>query len=140
MINSQSKIVRSWYMLYFTYGFIPIIVGLDKYFDVLANWMIYLNESIPHFLNMHSISFMHIIGIVEIIIGIIVFIRPIIGGYFVTAWLLLICINLITMGTHQHAGHVEFMKHYDVVLRDLAMAVGSYVLVLLTKELQKNKN
>jgi hypothetical protein len=132
----RNNILLAWRLLYLTYGFIPIIVGLDKYFDFLADWSIYLNPHIPQFFNMTTTTFMHAIGIIEIIAGLLVFLRPIIGGYIITLWLVAIVINLISMGTHTHAGYVHVMTHYDVALRDIAMAIGSYVLVLLTRELK----
>ncbi|MBI2775195.1 hypothetical protein HYX58_04285 [Candidatus Dependentiae bacterium] len=135
--NKRSNIIRAWYLLYYTYGFLPIITGLDKYFDFLADWYIYLNLAIPRLLNITPEAFMHTIGVIEIIMGLVVFIRPRIGGYIIAAWLLIICINLISMGSHTHEGYDHIMRHYDVVVRDIVMAVGAYVLVLLSKELNK---
>ncbi len=133
--TKKSNSLRAWHLLYYTYGFLPIITGLDKYFDFLADWYIYLNPAIPQLLNLTPEIFMYIIGIIEIIIGLIVFIRPVIGGYLITAWLLIICINLISMGTHTHEGYAHVMRHYDIVVRDIVIAIGAYVLVLLSKEL-----
>lgn len=135
--NKKSNIVIAWYLLYYTYGLLPIITGLDKFFDFLADWYIYLNPAIPKLLNLTPEFFMYGIGIIEIIMGLIVFIRPVIGGYLITAWLLIICINLISMGTHTHEGYAHIMWHYDIVVRDIVMAIGAYVLVLLSKELNK---
>lgn len=138
LINSEkSNVIRAWYLLYYTYGLLPIITGIDKYFDFIADWYIYLNPAIPKFLNLTPEVFMYSIGIIEIIMGLVVFISPVIGGYLITAWLLIICINLISMGTHSHEEYAHMMRHYDIVVRDIVMAVGAYVLVLLSKELNK---
>lgn len=135
--NKRSNIVMAWYLLYYTYGFLPIITGLDKYFDLLSDWYIYLNLAIPEFLNLTPVTFMYSVGAIEIIMGLLVFIRPRIGGYIIAVWLLAICINLISMGSHMHEGYGYFMRHYDIVIRDIVIAVGAYVLVLLSKELNK---
>ncbi len=135
--NENPNVIRAWYLLYYTYGLLPIITGLDKYFDFLADWYIYLNPAIPKILNKTPESFMYSIGVTEIIMGLLVFIKPRIGGYIIVIWLLLICINLISMGTHTHEEYAHVMRHYDIVVRDIVMAVGAYVLVLLSKELNK---
>lgn len=135
--NKKSNSLIAWYLLYYTYGLLPIITGLDKFFDFLADWYIYLNPAIPKLLNLTPEFFMYSIGIIEIIMGLVVFIRPVIGGHLITAWLLIICINLISMGTHTHEGYAHIMWHYDIVVRDIVMAIGAYVLVLLSKELNK---
>ncbi|HZW60749.1 MAG TPA: hypothetical protein VFF04_00840 [Candidatus Babeliales bacterium] len=124
-------------MLYYTYGIIPIIAGFDKYCDFLVDWDIYLNESIPLCLGITQDTFMYTAGAIEILAGLLVFIRPQIGGYVVSAWLILISINIISMGSHHHEGCVHSVTHYDVAVRDIAMAVGAYVLVLLAKALQE---
>lgn len=134
-VSYEKNILRSWYLLYFTYGLLPIITGIDKYFDFLADWHIYLNPIIPQVFQISPETFMHVIGIVEIIMGIIIFLRPIVGGYIMTVWLLIISINLIAMGSHTHEGYAHIMTHYDIALRDIVMAIGAYVFVLLSKEL-----
>lgn len=131
--SQRFKILLSWYLLYYTYGLLPIITGLDKYFDFLADWHIYLNPIIPQVLQITPGTFMHVIGIIEIIMALIVFIIPKIGGWLITIWLLIISINLITMGSHTHQGYTHIMTHYDIALYDIVMAAGSYVLALLSK-------
>lgn len=135
MINKITNIEIAWLLLYYTYGFLPIIAGLDKYFHYLADWSIYLNDAIPHILGITPENFMIVIGLIEIIIGLLLFFKPRLGGYIVCTWLLAISINLITMGVHAHHGYI--MTHYDIALRDIALAIGSYVLALLSKELGK---
>lgn len=134
MIAKKSNLLLAWRFLYYTYGLVPIIAGLDKYFHYLADWTIYLNESIPPMLGTTTEHFMVVIGIIEIAVGILVFFKPRLGGYIVCIWLLAISINLITMGSHTHHGS-SYMTHYDVAFRDIALAIGAYVLVLLSKEI-----
>lgn len=137
MNTLRPNILISWRLLYYTYAFIPIIVGLDKYFDYLANWNIYLNPLIPQYLYITPETFMNFVGIIEIIVGFLVLLKPRLGGYIVFIWLIAISINLVTMGTHTHEHSACIMMHYDVALRDIAMAIGAYVFVLLSKELNR---
>ena len=60
------------------------------------------------------------VGVVEILAGVLVAVRPAIGGYVVAAWLLGIIVNLVTMG-----------EYYDVALRDFGLLVGALALARL---------
>lgn len=106
--------------LKFTFGIVPIVAGLDKFANLLTNWVDYLgnNKSIIPF---DPLTFMKIVGIIEIIAGIIVLVRPLAGAYIVMAWLICIALQLL-IGSH----------YYDVAVRDLVMAVGAYTLAQLT--------
>jgi hypothetical protein len=122
----HNNILLAWRLLYFTYGLFPIIVGLDKFFGFLAaDWSIYMNAYIPTFFNMTSATFMYAIGIIEILAGLLVFFRPLIGGYVTVIMLAIIIINLMSI------------PQYDTAARATAMAVGAYVFVLLSRKLQK---
>lgn len=134
---NKDKIVIAWRLLYITYGVMFIIAGLDKYFHYLVDWNIYLNHVIPMYLNLSPEKFMHIAGVIDIIIGLLVFIKPQIGGYVAALWLVIISIAVISMGTHSHEGYAHVMTHYDIALRDLVLAVGAYVLALLSQVLNK---
>lgn len=135
---NKDKILIAYRLLYITYGFMFIIAGLDKYFHYLVDWNIYLNHVIPMYLNLAPESFMYITGVIDITIGLLVFIKPHIGGYVAALWLFIISIAVISMGTHSHEGYAHIMTHYDVALRDLVLAVGAYVLALLSQVLNKS--
>lgn len=137
MNNNKSKILKAWRLLYFTFIFFPIIAGIDKYFNYLVDWSIYLNPIISAYLNLTTETFMYIFGIVEIFIGLLVLIRPKFGGYLIMALLIGISINLISMQSHYHEHYQHIMKHYDVALHDIALFICAYVFVLLSKELGK---
>jgi hypothetical protein len=64
---------------------------------------------------------MKIVGIIEILAGIIVLVRPLIGAYIVMVWLICIALQLII------GGHF-----FDVAVRDLVMAIGALTLARLT--------
>jgi hypothetical protein len=118
---NQYAIVRSvWMLMRVTYGIVPIVAGLDKFTDVLTNWDGYLNPSLANMLPMDTHSFMLIVGVIEIIAGLLVFIRPAFGGYLVMVWLVLIALTLLAWG------------HYlDVAVRDLVMAIGAFSMARL---------
>jgi uncharacterized membrane protein YphA (DoxX/SURF4 family) len=108
--------------LQLTFGIVPIVAGLDKFTNLLANWSDYLNNGIKGALPVDALVFMKIVGVIEIVAGIIVLLRPLIGAWIVMAWLICIALQLLAGG------------HYlDVAVRDLVMAIGAYTLVQLTK-------
>jgi len=108
-------------MLRLTFGIIPIVAGLDKFTNLLANWQNYLGSNISGMLPVNPPLFMKIVGVIEIVAGIIVLIRPLIGAYIVMIWLVLIALQLII------GGH-----YFDVAVRDLVMAIGAFTLAKLT--------
>lgn len=107
--------------LRYTYGLVPIVAGLDKFTNMLTNWPDYLG-SFANMIPFEPPVFMAIVGVIEIVAGIIVLARPVIGAYIVMAWLICIALQLI-MATH----------FYDVAVRDLVMALGAYTLAQLTR-------
>ncbi|MBZ0099212.1 MAG: hypothetical protein K8F30_09015 [Taibaiella sp.] len=104
-----------------TYGLVPIVAGLDKFTNLLTNWPDYLG-SFAGMIPFEPSTFMAIVGVIEIVAGIIVLLRPLIGAYIVMAWLVCIALQLI-IG----------MNFYDVAVRDLVMALGAYTLAQLTR-------
>jgi hypothetical protein len=96
----------------------PIITGTDKYFNKLADWSMYLSPLATKVLPVSAATFMHVIGVVEIIAGLIVLSRwTRIGSYIVMFWLLGIAVNLLTTG-----------MFYDLAMRDVEIAVGAFAL------------
>ena len=109
-------------ILKITYGLVPIVAGLDKFTNLLTDWKKYLPASFTGVLPVSPATFMMIVGIIEIVAGLLVLLRPLIGAYIVMAWLIAIALTLII------GGH-----YYDVAVRDLVMAVSAYVLAQLSK-------
>ena len=104
-----------------TFGIVPIVAGLDKFTNLLTHWSDYLGNN-KSMLPMDPETFMKIVGVIEIIAGIIVFVRTVTGAYIVMVWLICIALQLII------GGH-----YFDVAVRDLVMAIGAYTLAQLTK-------
>ena len=121
-IRSVFNILRA------TYGIIPIVAGLDKFTNLLTQWDKYLHPGLAAMLPFAPHIFMMIIGVIEIIAGIIVFAKPAVGGYIVMAWLTLIAITLLASG-----------NYLDVAVRDLAMAIGAFSLARISKVIVPGK-
>src|SRR5436190_5563388 len=110
--DSNQTIGSVFNALKITYGVVPIVAGIDKFTDILTHWENYLHPGIAKMLPFAPHTFMMIVGIIEIVAGIIVFLKPIIGGYLVSVWLTLIALTLLAGG-----------NYLDVAVRDIAMAV-----------------
>ena len=108
-------------VLRLTFGIVPIIAGLDKFTNLLANWPGYLGANVSGMLPVNAMVFMKIVGVIEIVAGITVLLRPLIGAYIVMVWLICIALQLII------GGHF-----FDVAVRDLVMAIGAFTLAKLT--------
>jgi uncharacterized membrane protein YphA (DoxX/SURF4 family) len=118
-ITELSKIQT---ILKLTFGLVPIVAGADKFTNLLTDWAQYLNPSLASILPFSPHVFMMIVGVIEIIAGILVLIKTNFGAYLVSAWLVLIALTLLASG-----------KFLDVAVRDLVMAIGAYSLAKLTQ-------
>ena len=98
----------------------PILFGLDKFFNVLVDWQQYLAPWIDDIVPGDAGQAMLAVGVIEIVAGVLVALRPAIGGYVVAAWLLGIIVNLVTMG-----------EYYDIALRDFGLLVAALALARL---------
>ena len=98
----------------------PIAFGVDKFFNVMVDWPIYLAPWINDIAPGSAQDFMYFVGATEILAGIIVGLKPRYGAYVVAAWLGGIVINLLT-----HSGY------YDIALRDFGLMLGALCLARL---------
>jgi hypothetical protein len=95
----------------------PIVAGLDKFANLLADWTKYLAPVIPKTLGVSPENFMRGAGVVEIVAGILVAAVPRYAAYVVAAWLAAIIMNLLILGAY-----------LDVALRDLGLMLGAIAL------------
>jgi hypothetical protein len=101
---------------------VPIVAGVDKFTNFLAQWEVYLNPLALSIVPVSASTFMHIVGVIEIIAGLLVFVRPRLGGFVVMGWLLAIAFQLLIWG-----------RFLDVAVRDIVIALsGPLVLARLT--------
>jgi uncharacterized membrane protein YphA (DoxX/SURF4 family) len=105
-------------------GFVvaPIVAGVDKFFHLLVNWDNYLAPVANSAIGGRGHTFMLVVGVIEIIAGIGVALRPRIFSYVVAAWLLGIIVNLLLIPPSNP------LPHYDVALRDLGLFLGALAL------------
>lgn len=105
---------------------IPLIMGLDKFFNVLTTWENYLAPWIANISPFSAHGTMIIIGIVEVIAAILMVLRPRYAAWVVSIWLLGIVVNLLT-----------YSGFYDVALRDFGLMVAAVALALLARTYTK---
>ena len=116
----------AWWALRIGLGLGPFLAGLDKFFNILTDWGMYLSPRIEHLLPVSGPVFMRVVGVVEMIVGLaILTLWTRIGAYVAAAWLLAIAGNLLTSG-----------NFYDLAVRDVEIAIGAYALARLTETRQ----
>lgn len=129
MSSNTNRLDSLQLVLRLTYGLVPVVAGLDKFFNLLTNWEQYISPSIAGILPFSTTTFMHIAGVIEIVAGIIVLSRfTHLGAYVVSAWLALIALSLIVSG-----------HYFDIAVRDLVMAIGAYTLGVLSDTVEDNQ-
>ncbi len=121
-ISLNQSIRPTFNLLKYTYGILPIVAGLDKFTNILTQWEKYIHPGLAEMLPFDQHTFMIIVGLIEILAGIIVLAKPAIGGYIVSAWLTLIALTLIACG-----------NYLDIAVRDLVMAIGAFSMARLAK-------
>ena len=104
----------------------PILFGLDKFTNLLADWTIYLAPVATSVVPLPAQTIMYAVGVVEIIAGILVAVRPRFGSLLVAAWLLGIIVNLLLIPPSNP------IPHYDVALRDFGLLLGALALARLS--------
>jgi uncharacterized membrane protein YphA (DoxX/SURF4 family) len=113
----NDKLADIYWPLRVLYGLVPLLAGLDKFTNILADWPRYVSPFAASLLPMNVESFMHVVGIVEVIVGLVVlFGWTRLGATIAAVWLVAIAVELITGG------------FLDIAVRDVAMAVGAYTL------------
>jgi hypothetical protein len=98
----------------------PVIFGLDKFFNVLTDWQHYLAPTVDRLVPGTGHQMMLAVGVVEIVAGVLVALRPQLGGYVVAAWLAGIIGNLLLVP-----------GFYDVALRDFGLLLAALALARL---------
>lgn len=119
----DDRLNNTWWTLRIALGVAPILAGLDKFLNLLTNWGAYLHPAIPQMANISAATFMQVVGVIEIVAGVVVlssFTR--LGAYIVMAWLIGISLSLIGQG-----------RYFDIAVRDLLLAVAAYSLARLTE-------
>jgi hypothetical protein len=106
--------------LWIAFTVAPILLGLDKFFDVLVNWKIYLAPELNDLIPGTAHEAMLAVGVIEVVAGMLVFLLPRIAPYVVAAWLGGIIVNLLLQG-----------DYYDIALRDFGLLLAALALARL---------
>ena len=123
--NERQLSRQAFLILRFAFTVAPILAGLDKFAHLLVNWDQYLAPLVNNVLRGHGHEFMLVVGVIEIVAGIIVAVRPRVGAYIVTLWLWGIIINLLLIPSY-----------FDIALRDFGLSLGAIALERLSREFE----
>jgi uncharacterized membrane protein YphA (DoxX/SURF4 family) len=119
----ENRLNSAWWALRVGLGAGPFLAGLDKFFNLLTNWEMYLSPVAERLLPVSATTFMHVVGVIEMVVGLMILTRwTRIGSYIAMLWLVLISLNLISTG-----------RYFDVAVRDLLLAIAAYTLARLTE-------
>lgn len=123
----EDALNSAWWALKIGLGVGPFLAGLDKFFNLLTNWQMYLSPAIERMLPVSGETFMHAIGVIEMIVGIAVLTRwTRLGAYVAMFWLTAIAINLVSTGLF-----------LDLAVRDVEIAIGAFTLARMTEARQR---
>lgn len=119
----ETRLEKPWWFLRLGFGIVPIVAGFDKFTNLLTDWTQYLSPALQHVVPLSARTTMHIVGVIEIVAGIVVLSRwTRIGAYVVSAWLLCIALQLLTTG-----------RYFDIAARDVLLSVGAFALARMTE-------
>ena len=117
------RLTTPWWALRAGIGATAFLAGLDKFFNLLADWPGYLSPIAAQLVPISANSFMHIVGVIEMAVGAAILAGLTrLGGYVAAAWLAGIALNLVTTG-----------QFFDIAVRDVAMAIAAFTLARLTE-------
>ena len=121
VLDARSATGQAYWLLRTVFVVAPIVFGADKFLELLtSNWEAYLapwvNDLVPGTAHQAMLA----VGVVEIVAGLLVAVRPDLGGYIVAAWLAGIIVNLVSTG-----------EYLDVALRDVGLLVAALALARL---------
>jgi len=121
--STSSPAYQAYRILHFGFTVAPILAGLDKFFHLLVNWDQYLPEVVTRISPIPPHTVMLAVGVIEIVAGIGVALKPRIFAYVVAAWLAVIIINLLLIP-----------GYFDVALRDFGLFLAALALARLSQQ------
>jgi hypothetical protein len=120
--NVHSPVYQAYQILHWGFVAAPVIAGLDKFLHLLTNWDRYLSPAFAHISPLGTHATMLVVGVIEMVAGLIVAMKPRVGAYVVAAWLVGIIVNLLLLGSY-----------FDVALRDFGLFLGAVALGRLSE-------
>src|SRR5687768_11819302 len=124
--DTRNPVFQAFWLLRIGFTVAPILFGLDKFTDWLVDWRIYLAPEINDLIPGNAHQAMLAVGVVEIVAGLVVAVRPKFGGYLVATWLGGIIVNLLLQA-----------DYYDVALRDFGLLLGALTLARLATAFER---
>ena len=122
-MKADRGLSSAWWALRIGLGLGPFLAGLDKFFNILTDWGMYLSPLTERWLPVSAHVFMRAVGVAEMALGLLILAgRTRVGGYLAMAWLLAIAVNLVTTG-----------MFFDLAVRDVEIAIAAYTLARLTE-------
>lgn len=119
----DQRLNSSWWALRIGLGLAPFLAGLDKFFNLLTNWTMYLNPLALRLIPVDPGTFLRAVGVIEMIVGLAILTRwTRLGSYVAAAWLVGVALNLVAMGAF-----------LDVAVRDLLIALAAFTLARLAE-------
>jgi hypothetical protein len=122
----SSPSYQAYQILHLAFIVAPIVAGLDKFFNLLVNWDQYLPPFVNNLTGGHGHELMLAVGVIEVVAGFGVAFKPKVFAYVVSAWLLLIVINLLMIP-----------GYFDIALRDFGLSLGALALARLSPEFDR---
>ena len=118
----DNRLDAPWIALRFGIGLTAVVAGIDKFFNLLANWGSYVSPLATQFLPVSTGTFMGIVGLIELAVGVAILAGwTRLGAYVASAWLLAVAVNLVAAG------------FYDVAVRDVVMSLAAFTLARLAE-------
>lgn len=114
---------QAYLILHIGFTVLPIVMGVDKFFDYLGNWDMYLAPLVSRVTHLSDHTFMMAVGVIEIVAGLVVAFRPRIGASVIVLWLCGIIVNLLMIP-----------GFYDIAMRDFGLLLGAAALARLSRE------
>jgi hypothetical protein len=116
---------QAYQILHWGFVIAPILAGVDKFFNKLTDWSMYLWAPLGNIVGGAG-TFMRIVGVIEIVAGFLVAFKPKIGAPIVAIWLIGIIVNLLLLGSY-----------FDIALRDFGLCLGALALSRLAMEFDR---
>ena len=124
--NASSRASEAFRILQFGLVAAPILAGLDKFFHLLVNWDQYIPSIVAQLSPIDPHTLMLVVGVIEIIAGIGVALKPRIFAYVVAGWLGIIIVNLLLIP-----------GYFDVALRDFGLLLAALALGRLSQQFSR---
>jgi hypothetical protein len=125
-MDTTSPAYQAFRILHLGFVLAPILAGLDKFFHLLVNWDQYMPATIARLSPIGGHNLMLVGGVIEIVAGIGVALKPRIFAPVVAGWLALIILNLLLIP-----------GYFDVALRDFGLFLAALALARLSQQFER---